>query len=87
MTHDDLFFFTNTGKVFQSKAYEIPVSSRTAKGQAIVNFLQIAPGEKITAVITVWKRKPGQISFHDDKTRHGEKNEQSKILRKSAAPG
>jgi len=52
MTHDDLFFFTNSGKVFQSKAYEIPVSSRTAKGQAIVNFLQVAPGEKITAIIS-----------------------------------
>jgi len=55
MTHDDLFFFTNSGKIFQSKAYEIPVSSRTAKGQAIVNFLQLAPGEKITAVISTGK--------------------------------
>ncbi|MDI6777780.1 MAG: DNA gyrase subunit A [Patescibacteria group bacterium] len=55
MTHDDLFFFTNSGKVFQSKAYEIPISSRTAKGQAIVNFLQVAPGEKITAIISTSK--------------------------------
>jgi len=50
-THDNLMFFTNTGKVFQTKAYEIPESSRTAKGQAIVNFLQIAQEEKITALI------------------------------------
>jgi DNA gyrase subunit A len=50
-THDNLFFFTNTGKVFQVKGYEIPESSRTAKGQAIVNFIQISPEEKITAVI------------------------------------
>jgi DNA gyrase subunit A len=51
MTHDNLMFFTNTGKVFQTKAYEIPESSRTAKGQAIVNFLALAPDEKITALI------------------------------------
>ncbi|MBI2439362.1 MAG: DNA gyrase subunit A [Candidatus Moranbacteria bacterium] len=50
-THDNMMFFTNTGKVFQTKAYEIPESSRTAKGQAIVNFLQLSQEEKITAVI------------------------------------
>jgi DNA gyrase subunit A len=50
-THDNLMFFTNTGKVFQTKAYEIPESSRTSKGQAIVNFLQVAQAEKITAMI------------------------------------
>jgi DNA gyrase subunit A len=51
MAHDNLMFFTNTGKVFQTKAYEIPDSSRTSKGQAIVNFLQLAQDEKITAMI------------------------------------
>jgi len=51
MTHDNLLFFTNTGKVFQTKAYEIPESTRTAKGQSIVNFLSLAPEEKVTAVI------------------------------------
>ena len=56
MTHDDLLFFTNTGKVFQTKAYEIPVSSRTAKGQAIVNFLQVAPGRKNHGDHRVWQR-------------------------------
>ncbi|MFH0930222.1 MAG: DNA gyrase subunit A [Candidatus Moraniibacteriota bacterium] len=63
MTHDDLFFFTNTGKVFQTKAYEIPVSSRTAKGQAIVNFLQISPDEKITAIITIGKESQAKYLF------------------------
>jgi DNA gyrase subunit A len=63
MTHDDLFFFTNTGKVFQSKAYEIPVSSRTAKGQAIVNFLQVAPGEKITAIISTSQGSEAKYLF------------------------
>jgi DNA gyrase subunit A len=51
MAHDNLMFFTNTGKVFQTKAYEIPDSSRTSKGQAVVNFLQLAQDEKITAMI------------------------------------
>jgi DNA gyrase subunit A len=63
MTHDDLFFFTNTGKVFQTKAYEIPVSSRTAKGQSIVNFLQVSPDEKITAIITVGKDSQAKYLF------------------------
>jgi DNA gyrase subunit A len=51
MTHDNLLFFTNTGKVFQTKAYEIPESARTAKGQAVVNFLQLSSDEKITEMI------------------------------------
>ena len=68
MTHDDLFFFTDSGKVFQSKVYEIPVSSRTAKGQAIVNFLQIAPGEKITAMIATSKGSQAQYLFMTTKS-------------------
>lgn len=59
MTHDNLMFFTNTGKVFQTKAYEIPESSRTAKGQAIVNFLQLAQGEKITVMIALNAKEDG----------------------------
>ena len=53
MTHDNLLLFTDTGKVFQLKAYDIPVSTRTAKGQAIVNFLQISPDEKITSITNI----------------------------------
>lgn len=52
MSHDNLLFFTNTGKVFQAKAYEIPESSRTSKGQALVNFLQMGPEEKVTALVS-----------------------------------
>lgn len=51
MTHSDILFFTTLGKVFQMKGYEIPVSSRTAKGQALVNFLQLAPQEKVSAAL------------------------------------
>ncbi len=50
-THNDLLFFTSKGRVFQLKAYEVPVSSRTAKGQSIVNFLQLSPEEKISSIL------------------------------------
>jgi DNA gyrase subunit A len=53
MNHDDILFFTNKGRIFQIKAYEIPASSRTAKGQPIVNLLQLAPEENITAFVTI----------------------------------
>ena len=52
-THHYLMFFTNTGKVYRMKAYEIPEASRTARGTAIINLLQLMPGEKITAVIPI----------------------------------
>jgi len=51
MTHDNLLFFTNSGKVFQTKAYEIPESTRIAKGQSIVNFLSLSQEESVTAII------------------------------------
>lgn len=50
-THDTLLFFTNQGKVFSLKAYEIPEGRRQAKGQAIINLLNISKDEKVTAVI------------------------------------
>jgi DNA gyrase subunit A len=55
-THDNLMFFTNSGKVFQIKGYEVPESSRQAKGKAVVNFLQIAPQDRVTAIIPVAKK-------------------------------
>ncbi len=51
-THQDMMFFTSRGRVFRLKAYDIPEASRTAKGQAIVNFLELGPGEKVSAVLT-----------------------------------
>lgn len=51
MAHDNLLFFTNTGKVFQTKAYEIPESTRIAKGQSVVNFLSLSQEESVTAII------------------------------------
>jgi len=55
MTHNDILFFTTKGRVFQLKAYEIPASSRTTKGQAIVNFLQLPSDEKVTSVLPLDK--------------------------------
>lgn len=51
-THDEVFFFTNTGKVFALKVYEIPEYSRTAKGLPLVNLIQITPSELVTSVLT-----------------------------------
>ena len=58
-THHYLMFFTNTGRVYRLKAYEIPEAGRTARGTAIINLLQLAPGEKITAVIPLRKYEEG----------------------------
>ncbi len=52
-THNYMLFFTNLGKVYRMKAYEIPEAGRTARGTAIVNLLQLSAGEKITAVISL----------------------------------
>ena len=52
-THHYIMFFTNTGRVYRLKGYEIPESSRTSRGTAIVNLLQLMPGEKISAVIPI----------------------------------
>jgi DNA gyrase subunit A len=52
-THSDILFFTTRGRVFQLKAYDIPAASRTAKGQAIVNFLQLDTTEKVSVAMPV----------------------------------
>lgn len=58
-THHYLMFFTNTGRVYRLKAYEIPEAGRTARGTAIINLLQLMPGERITSVIPISKFEPG----------------------------
>ncbi|MFA6429486.1 MAG: DNA gyrase subunit A [Patescibacteria group bacterium] len=50
-THADIMFFTSRGRVFRLKAHELPPGSRTSKGQAIVNFLQLSPGERVTVTL------------------------------------
>lgn len=63
-THDDILFFTNKGRVFALKVFEIGESSRQAKGQAIVNLIQVEQGERVTAVLT--QTQEGKIGSGDD---------------------
>ena len=58
-THHYVMFFTNTGRVYRLKAYEIPEAGRTARGTAIINLLQLMSGERITAVIPISKFEEG----------------------------
>jgi DNA gyrase subunit A len=51
--HNDLMFFTTSGRVFKLKAYDIPETTRTSKGQALVNFLQLSPQEKVSTVLPI----------------------------------
>ena len=62
-SHHYLMFFTNTGRVYRMKSYEIPEASRTARGTAIINLLQLQPGEKITAVIPIREYTEGHFLF------------------------
>ena len=62
-THHNILFFTNRGRVYRQKGYEIPEASRTAKGTAIINLLALMPGEKITAVIPVKEFREEQYMF------------------------
>ncbi len=58
--HDNLLFFTNLGRVFQLKVYELPEASRTSKGVAVVNLLDLQQDEKIQSVLPVKKAKTGE---------------------------
>ena len=62
-THHYIMFFTNTGRVYRIKGYEIPEASRTARGTAIINILQLMPDEKITAMIPIQEYEDGKFLF------------------------
>ena len=62
-THHYIMFFTNTGRVYRLKGYEIPEASRTSRGTAIINLLQLMPGEKISAVIPIDEYREGEYLF------------------------
>lgn len=62
-THHYIMFFTNTGRVYRIKGYEIPEASRTARGTAIINLLQLMPEEKITAMIPIQEYEDGKYLF------------------------
>ncbi len=62
-SHDYIMFFTNTGRVYRMKGYEIPEASRTSRGTAIINLLQLMPDEKITATIPINQYEEGKYLF------------------------
>ncbi|MCI8639200.1 MAG: DNA gyrase subunit A [Coprococcus sp.] len=62
-THQYIMFFTNKGRVYRMKAYEIPEASRTSRGTAIINLLQLQPEEKITAMISIGEYREGEYLF------------------------
>ena len=62
-THHYIMFFTNTGRVYRLKGYEIPEAGRTARGTAIINLLQLMPEEKITAMIPIYEYEEGKYLF------------------------
>lgn len=63
MNHDELLYFTNQGRVFRLPVYEIPSASRTAKGQAIVNIIQLQEGEQVTAILNAGEKFEGKYLF------------------------
>lgn len=63
MTHNSIMCFTNMGKVYRLKVYEIPEASRTARGTAIVNLIQLTPGEKVTAILPGKQFREGYYLF------------------------
>ena len=62
-THHYIMFFTNMGKVYRLKTYEIPEASRTARGTALINLIQLTPGEKVTAIINIKEYNEGTYLF------------------------
>ncbi len=70
-THADLLFFTTRGRVFQLKAYDVPLASRTAKGQALVNFLQLAPNEKVSSILSLAELSEEKCKFLVMVTKNG----------------
>ena len=62
-THHYIMFFTNTGRVYRLKGYEIPEAGRTARGTAIINLLQLMPEEKIPAMIPIYEYEEGKYLF------------------------
>jgi DNA gyrase subunit A len=68
-THDEILFFTNKGRVFQTKVHELPEGSRVSKGQALVNFLQLGQNETAQAILTLGKKD--EVKFLVMATKNG----------------
>src|SRR6185295_663029 len=59
-THDNLMFFTDSGKVFQTQVYEIPEGTRVARGRGLLNFLELSPAERVLSLVPRAKEKDAQ---------------------------
>jgi DNA gyrase subunit A len=66
-THDNLMFFTDSGKVFQTQVYEIPEGTRVARGRGVMNFLELSTEEKVLSLIPMEKTAPGKEAENKDK--------------------
>ena len=66
-THDNLMFFTDSGKVFQTQVYEIPEGTRVARGRGLLNFLELSPDEKVLSLVPIEKPAPGKENLSKDK--------------------
>ena len=86
-THHYIMFFTNTGRVYRLKGYEIPEASRTARGTAIINLLQLMPDEKITAMIPIREYEDGQYLLMATEKGTCEKELRLKIMQMSERTG
>lgn len=66
-THDNLMFFTDSGKVFQTQVYEIPEGNRVARGRGLLNFLELSAEEKVLSLVPMEKPAPGKENLSKDK--------------------
>src|SRR6185295_10157290 len=66
-THDNLLFFADSGKVFQTQVYEIPEGTRVARGRGVMNFLEISTEEKVLSLVPMEKVQPGAAGKEEAK--------------------
>src|SRR3989338_7831601 len=80
-THDNLLFFTNSGKVFQTQVYEIPEGTRVARGRGLLNFLELSTEEKVLSLVPVEKSSPVK-SLNGNEEKKKKKKKKKKICKK-----
>jgi len=70
-THDNLMFFTDSGKVFQTQVYEIPEGTRVARGRGLLNFLELSTEEKVLSLVPIKKDEAGKFKYLVMVTKNG----------------
>jgi DNA gyrase subunit A len=69
-THDNLMFFTDSGKVFQTQVYEIPEGTRVARGRGLLNFLELSTEEKVLSLVPLAKPAPGKVAENAEEAKY-----------------